>query len=495
MLRYALLAGAALTALLTGFLMTDPVSGGRIVAAAVIGLPWFVYFAFKMPMVLFHGLAVILGFLPFGVVPGSSLPLVFVASLGAGFAAMLLPRSQAPRYSLLDWAVVFMLAMGVFSAAVTYVSPVDLTELSKWLVAGSVTMSLRRLSEAQRLSFGRSYVYTSTAAAGFGLVSLAFDGGGAMMKPFAVFGYVAGNETLRYVYDGDEQTRRLTGTYVDPNAGGLFLLLAIFLALALLAGWKRMLSLAILGTAILLTLSRAAIFSVVVALLLYLAMKNMKLHGRMKFLSVMVLGLASAFAIPEVQERVFDSFGKNDSGSEARQEALENFPRHVEDHWIFGLGWGRPEFRDADIGWAVNYVANAPLLSIYRGGLVAGLAFWAVLLIGVYLSFRALRHPRADLGFLGAGFIGLVFVALQLDFPVVTIAPVTTVLSIYLAFLPRPAELATTEDPPPLAEPAPEPQPAVVGPLYGRRALRNRRTPHGRITRPQQATTGTKVKA
>lgn len=495
MLKNVMLAVAALTALAAGFLMTDPVGGGRLVAVAVIGLPWFAYFAFKMPMVLFHGLAVLLAFLPFGVVPGSSVPLVFMASVCVGFAALMLPRAQASRYSVLDWAVVFMLAMGAFSAAVTYVSPVDLTELSKWLVAGSVTLSLRRLSEAQRNSFGRTYVYTSTAAAAFALLSLAFDGGGAMMRPFAVFGYVAGNETLRYVYDGDEQTRRLTGTYVDPNAGGLFLLLAIFLALALLAGWRRLLALAVLGTALTLTLSRAAIFSVVVALLLYLAMKNMQVHGRMKFLTVMVLGLAAASAIPEVQERVFDSFGKNDSGSEARQEALENFPRHVADHWVFGLGWGRPEFRDADVGWAVNYVANAPLLSIYRGGLVAGLAFWAVLLIGLYLSFRALRHRRADFGFLGAGFIGLVLVALQLDFPVVTIAPVTTVLSIYLAFLPRPQELAATAEPPPAGEAAAEPRPAVVVPPYGRKALRQGRIPQLRKAAPLPATTRRKVRA
>ena len=64
--------------------------------------------------------------------------------------------------------------------------------------------------------------------------------------------------------------------------------------------------------------------------------------------------------MPSVRTRLLDSFGPSDTGTQARDLALREFPRAMEGHWIWGLGWDREEFRRPVGGQAVNYVANGP---------------------------------------------------------------------------------------------------------------------------------------
>ena len=146
------------------------------------------------------------------------------------------------------------------------------------------------------------------------------------------------------------------------------------------------------------------------------------------------LAVIAALAVPQVRERVF-SFGSSDAGWVARGEALANYPKQMAGHWLFGLGWGRPEFKDPAKAFEVNYVANAPLLTVYRGGVISGLLFVVMLVVGCVVAYRALRSDRTSSAFLGAVFISCCVIAFQLDFPTVTIAPVTMMLSVFLAFL------------------------------------------------------------
>ena len=138
--------------------------------------------------------------------------------------------------------------------------------------------------------------------------------------------------------------------------------------------------------------------------------------------------------VPAVRSRLLNSFGREDVGSSARLEALRAFPDVMSGHWIFGLGWGRREYFDPATTFDVNFVANSPLLTVYRGGIVVGIAFVAVLVTGCVLSAYTMRGQDWRYGLVGAAFISFSVVAAQVDYPVVTIPAITTVFSILLAF-------------------------------------------------------------
>jgi hypothetical protein len=144
-----------------------------------------------------------------------------------------------------------------------------------------------------------------------------------------------------------------------------------------------------------------------------------------------VAGL-TALAMPPVRIRLMESFGPSDMGTLARQLALQDFPRLMDGHWIWGLGWARAEFRDRSLGQTVNYVANGPLVTIYRGGIVLGLIAIAVLIVLVVRSWFSAGRSFEDAVVCG-GVIAFVLVALQLDFPIVLSAPATTAFSFLVA--------------------------------------------------------------
>jgi multisubunit Na+/H+ antiporter MnhF subunit len=156
-------------------------------------------------------------------------------------------------------------------------------------------------------------------------------------------------------------------------------------------------------------------------------------------------GLAGAiglFAVPAVRTRLSNSFGANDQGSSARWDAFRIFPGQMSGHWLLGRGFGAPELTNATAAAATNYVANAPLLTVYRGGVVVGLAFTALMLTAGLHAWRLLRGSRFETVVVGAGYLGVMLVALQLDFPVVTLSPATLTFALLLAFVARPEATA-----------------------------------------------------
>ncbi|MDF2442585.1 MAG: polysaccharide biosynthesis protein PslJ, partial [Subtercola sp.] len=62
----------------------------------------------------------------------------------------------------------------------------------------------------------------------------------------------------------------------------------------------------------------------------------------------------------------------------------------------------------------------------------AGIAFLVLLIVGLAVAVRGLRSHDIGFGMMGAIFFGLVIVAFQLDFPVVTQPPLTMAFSILL---------------------------------------------------------------
>jgi hypothetical protein len=104
-------------------------------------------------------------------------------------------------------------------------------------------------------------------------------------------------------------------------------------------------------------------------------------------------------------------------------------------HWPFGLGWGRREFVDGAYAFTLNFVSNSPLIAIYRAGIIVGLIFIAILVMGCIMSYRALRSDSLPAALYGGVFIGFCVVALQLDHPVVDIPQSVLAFGIFLAFL------------------------------------------------------------
>ena len=200
----------------------------------------------------------------------------------------------------------------------------------------------------------------------------------------------------------------------------------MLLAVAHLRGPLRVAMVVLIGSGLTLTLSRASIATVVVAAGL-LALRS---RGRRRVAVVGLSGVAGvgALLIPVVRHRIFDSFGPNDGGSLARNLALREFPRAMEGHWIWGLGWVREEFRDAAVNFHVNFAANAPLVTVYRGGIVVGVVAVLVLVVLVVRSWHAAARSF-ETAVVCCGVIGFVLVAMQLDYPVVLQAPATALFS------------------------------------------------------------------
>lgn len=421
------------TVLLTGV----AIAGGALPTAALVGvvaLVGGVYIGVRHPLWLFWSLAFCLGALPFGYFPGVHLPLTF----GLGFAVLLATLLHPPLHSELSTiakiVLLLVVASGV-SVAATATSVTDISEFAKWCFATLTFVALTRLSGPQMATFGRVYVYASAASALFAIAILAGDPAGKFIGYLSFVGYGREESSTRFVYSAAGNTVRLAGTYIDPNTAGIGLVVALVVALVLFTGWRRGLLTTLFMIAITLTLSRAALFSVLGGVVLVLLFHTLRARQRRALLAVIGVAVIAALATPQVRARVFSSFGSGDAGSSARADALADLPAHMSGHWIFGLGWGRPEFKDPTAAFEVNYVANAPLLTVYRGGIVVGVIFAVLLVMCCVTAYKALRGRDLGAAALGGVFISFCAVALQLDFPVVTIPSVTMMFSVFLAFL------------------------------------------------------------
>ncbi|MBY6678731.1 O-antigen ligase family protein [Rhodococcus sp. BP-332] len=424
-------------AVAVGLLSGSSTSAARLLAVGLIGMVVGVTVTLASPKFVYAALGFTLGGIPFAVIPGAG-PAVLLLAV-AVWAAMLTHPPPVLRVRSLDVMVALLLLVSFASVTQSATSGVHVTEFLKWAVATSLIFPLLRLDAVDLRRFGLSYVCGAAMGGGASLLILFFDRTGTAISVLSPIGY--GNTgtigtTLRWFEVGGTSIRRLAGTYIDPNVAGIFLFLGFALALALTRGWIRIVSSAVIGLALMATLSRSAILSVIVALAVYLAFQRLRTRTRVIVVAATLLGAAVALAIPAVNARFLSSFGSSDRGTDDRARALANFLPSMDGHWLFGRGWGALELIDEVAGYNANYVANTPLLTLYRGGIIVGVVFLALLLAALVIAYRRMRsstHWQA--GVIGAAFIGFLLVALQLDFPVVTNPIVTMVFSVFLALL------------------------------------------------------------
>ena len=408
----------------------------RIGIALVVGIVT-VTVALLHPNLIYWSFAFILGSAPFALVPGLGLPAVLVFAVLVWFALLTHPIAET-RTSVLEFAVGVLVITSIVSVAMTTAGTQHIIEFGKWLLATSLVFALLRLDRNVLRKFGQVFAVGTFVGASFAVAVFFLDKAGTTLNYLSAFGYgrtgTIGTHLRFYVMESSTVVR-LTGTYVDPNAAGIFLLVGFALAVALLRGWARLVTAPVILGALIITLSRSAIFSVVVAVLLYLMFQHISTGRRLAIIGASIVGSAVALAVPAIYSRVFDSFTSEDTGASDRADALANFTRLLGGDWWFGRGWGVPEFTDEVVGWKTNYVANSPLLTVYRGGVFTGIAFVAVLVAAAVLAYRNCRKSPWESGIIGAMFVGFALVSLQLDFPVVTHAPMTMAFSVFLAFV------------------------------------------------------------
>jgi polysaccharide biosynthesis protein PslJ len=420
----AVVVGAASVVVLVTFLVG---SGGGVAAKlGIAGLAGTVGLAVVLlhPSWIYRSLAVVLGAVPLATIPGFGEPVVLVLAAGV-WCAVLTHRLADTRTSPLELGVGVLVITSLASLAVTVSTVRDLTEFVKWLLATSMVFALLRLNRSELRSFGKLFVYGTFVGAVFSLVAFFFDDAGVLVGRLAVIG-------IRQMGDTGG-IPRLTGTYVEPNAAGIFLMIALAMAVVLLRGMQRFVIAGVIAAALVCTLSRSAMFSVVVAVIFLLLFQFMSTGRRTAIATTLALACVGAMTVPLVHHRITGTF--KDRGSLDRAQSLSEFNINMSGSWWFGKGWGLPEFVTSAAAFRTNHVANSPLLSIYRGGIFVGIAFVAVLLLGMLVAYRNVYKRPWECGVIGAVFAGFTVVGLQLDFPVVTHSPVTMVWSVLIVFL------------------------------------------------------------
>lgn len=418
---------------------------GTLVTYAVVGLLGLiigVYIGLRHPLWLFWGTAAVIGGLPFGYFPGVHIPLYLLFAAGAVLAAIIHP-TQRTRLSRLEIAILTLLMASALSVVGTGVTVPAVLLYAKWGIATAAAIALLRLSRENLARFGRIFVYAASANALVGILMATVDQQQRLLKPLQIFGYGVGaglrEQTALYVYSNEGgtigRTLRLGGTWVLPNSAGLALATALIICLVLFTGWRRAVLSTVIVVALLLTLSRSMIFSVAVGLLLVLLFHSMRARDRQIALGLIGVGAAAALLTPMIRDRILSTFADEDTGREARADSIAEFPHRMSGNWLFGLGWDRPEFRSGQLAQSLNYVSNAPLLTIYRGGIITGLVFVAILVIGCVMAYRALRSPSLPHAVYGGVFIGIAVVSSNLQQSVVDMPQMTLTFSILLAFL------------------------------------------------------------
>jgi hypothetical protein len=331
---------------------------------------------------------------------------------------------------------------------VTFSAPVNITDFTKWAVATGFMFALLALPNDQLRGIGKAFVYSCTFSAVWGMAAVALGSTKYIVKPFEIIGYYAVDKfyitggtlaqprTDRFEVGQDSETfQRLGGLWVDPNAAGIGLVIGMAVAAILFTGWQRATLMTILSVAIVLTLSRSALASVLVGTALVFIFHNMRSRDRQVMIGTLFVAAAAAFSIPAVRKRLMGSLGSNDAGASDRLAAIREFPMRLGDHWIFGRGWSLREFKDGPYAFTENFVSNAPLIAVHRGGLIAGLSFVAVIIIGCVVAAKLIRTDSLPHAFYGGVFIAFSTITLNLDHPVVVIAQMTFMYTFFLVFL------------------------------------------------------------
>jgi hypothetical protein len=346
----------------------------------------------------------------------------------------------------MEKAVLILVFVAGVSVIATSFSLGGFYQYAKWSMMTLIAVALMRLSKEDLERFGRIFVVVSAANAVWGILLATVDKSQKSFFILRPFGYdVArveagvrnGEEHLvNWAYGANgSKAIRLGGTWIAGNGASIAFVVAIVICVLLFQGWRRNTMIMILSVALLLTLSRQSIFTLMMGLAIVAVFHTVRSRYRWYAAGTFATLVVLAFSVPYIRERLISSFSNSDPGGEARRASLTDFPYVVGGHWLFGLGWARPEFKSGAASYALNLISNTPLLHVYRAGVLTGLAFVAVMIIGCVISYRALRSNSLPFAVYGGVFIADCLVGLQLDHGVADVPQTTLCFSVLLAFL------------------------------------------------------------
>jgi hypothetical protein len=404
------------------------VAGVALIVAAYIGV--------RHPVWFFYALAAVMAGLQFGRIPGINLPIYLPLAFGAVVASFLHPRLARSMHPL-EFAWIALIITSGFTMALNAKGFIDYSLYIRWLIPSLLLLALVQLPRENLKRFGQIFAVVAALNGVFGMYMVAFDQNQTALNFLKPLGYLPQYTVARYAYGaaGGTGSIRLGGTWVEPNGAGLNLVVALALSILLFTAWRRTVLVLVIATALLLTLSRGSIFSVVVGVALVLIFHSMRTRDRAATISVIAVVSVGALLINAVRERLFTAFEGDDVGTAARADALRVFPGQMSGHWGSGWGWGRPEFIDPQYSYVFNLPSNAPLITLYRGGILPFLAFMAVVVISIVLSYRAMRSDSLPLAMYGGLFFGINVVQFNLDHNVADLPQSVVLWSMFLAFL------------------------------------------------------------
>ena len=200
---------------------------------------------------------------------------------------------------------------------------------------------------------------------------------------------------VRYIEDNPDLARRATGTGVDPNSFAGFLMLVLVLAVGQAAARRPVVprglpvaALPLLGVALLMTQSRAALYGAGVGVLVLAALRYRWLVGPLAALvgAAIVFGRGSG-----IVARLVAGARGEDAATQLRLREFGNALALIRAYPIFGVGFGDAPRIDLQTGVSSVYLTIAE-----RAGLVGLALFLALLAVLLARLLAAARRAAPD---------------------------------------------------------------------------------------------------
>lgn len=216
-----------------------------------------------------------------------------------------------------------------------------------------------------------------------------------LLSALRPFGYPSGPGVLRFIRDDPALMQRATGLWIDPNAFGGYLLVVGALVLPQVFAQRPVLprawvlvTVSVIALALVLTVSRGAMLSLVAAAALIGVLRYRRL------LVVLGLALALVLMLPQTRELVMhfvEGFQGRDLATQMRFGEYKDALRLIERYPLFGVGFISTPDVDLYIG-----VSSMYLLIAQQMGLV-GLGLFVVVIVVLWVGFvRAWLRWRGD---------------------------------------------------------------------------------------------------
>jgi len=392
----ALLLLAILVGLAGGLIVT--VIGAILVAALVLALAGGLW-ALRDIEIGYAALILVIALLPFGAVPvpfspkPTFLDLATLLLFGV-WGVQLVTRQQQDFIGgpLGVWVLMFfLLAIGAFVFGLSHAALDQKTArrfveiLLSILMYFLIVNTVRDEERLKRLT--RLILLGGAAAALIAIVLYALPDQTSLsiLSSLRRVGYYPeGAPTLRYIRDDPTLPQRATGTAVDPNALGAFLIMTIALAVPQFFGKQRLvprwlvtISLGLMGLALLLTISRGGFAATAVAVLALGVLRYPRL------LLILALVLVVILIVPWTQSYVahfIEGVLAQDLATQMRLGEYKDALILIQRYPILGVGFsGSPDI-DMYIG-----VSNMYLLIAEEMGLV-GLAAYLAIIVALYAA-------------------------------------------------------------------------------------------------------------